>query len=79
MHLIHHSFSLTKGCSNNKVKYEAVITELEVALQIPIAKLTSYDDYELIVEQLHGEYKVNKTGRSLTILEQKTCSCNPRR
>lgn len=38
--LILYSFSLSKGCSNNTTEYEAVITALELVLQIPNANMT---------------------------------------
>lgn len=49
-----YSFSLTKGCSNNTAEYE--ISGLELALQIPNANLTIYNDSELIVKQLCINY-----------------------
>lgn len=46
--LIPYSFSLATGCSNNTTEYEAVITGLELALQIVVTNLTIYGDSELV-------------------------------
>lgn len=42
--VIHFSFALLKGCSNNEAEYEALIAGLLVALQIGIKVLTIYGD-----------------------------------
>lgn len=44
-------------------QYEAVITELELALQIPVTNLTTYGDSELVVKQLREEYGIKKKKR----------------
>lgn len=59
--LIPYSFSLAIGCSNNTAEYEAVITRLELVLQIPVTSLTIYVDSELVVKQLCRKYNVKKT------------------
>lgn len=38
----------------------AVIAGVELALQILVTSLTIYDDFELIVKQLCGDYSVKK-------------------
>lgn len=40
--IITNSFTLSKRCSNNTAKYEAVIIGLELTLQKPITNLTIY-------------------------------------
>lgn len=51
------------------MEYKAVITKLELALQIPIANLTNYSDSELIVKKLSRDYNVKKVELNLTIIE----------
>lgn len=47
---LYYLFSLIKGCSNNMVEYDGVITRFELALQIAISNLTIYGDSKLIVK-----------------------------
>ncbi|KAK3024797.1 hypothetical protein RJ639_044107 [Escallonia herrerae] len=58
--IIPHSFSLTEGCSNNEVEYEAIIAGLELSLEVSIDDLTIYEDSELIIKQLKGDYQIRK-------------------
>lgn len=58
--LIPYYFSHATGCSNKTTEYEAVITGLELALQIPVTGLTIYSDSKLGVKQLREEYNVKK-------------------
>lgn len=56
--IIMHSLTLSKGCSNNKAKYEVLIASLELALKLPIEHLIIYDDFELVVRQMNGLYHI---------------------
>ena len=49
-YVIPHAFSLTKSCSNNVAKYNALL--------IRVKNLKSYGDSKLIVKQVRGEYEV---------------------
>lgn len=57
--LILYSFSLTNECWDNTTEYEAVIIGAELTLQ-SIANLTIFEDSNLILKQLRGEYNVRK-------------------
>lgn len=55
-----HSLTLTKGCSNNEIEYGALITGLELALEIPIEDLIIYGDSKLVIHQMNGLYHIKK-------------------
>jgi ribonuclease HI/ADP-ribose pyrophosphatase YjhB (NUDIX family) len=48
--------------TNNVAEYRALIEGLDAALKLGINSLEVYLDSELIVKQLHGEYKVKNEG-----------------
>src|SRR5436190_13157968 len=52
------AFSLTEPCTNNVAEYNALLIDLQLALQLGVRNLQAYGDSELIVNQLRGEYKV---------------------
>jgi len=47
--LIPYSFSLLEICSNNVAKYEALIIDLEFALEMCVDQLEVFDDSRLII------------------------------
>src|SRR5436190_20841136 len=57
-HVIPRAFSLTEPCTNNVAEYNALLIDLQLALQLGVRNLQAYGDSELIVNQLRGEYKV---------------------
>ncbi|KAI5323354.1 hypothetical protein L3X38_032426 [Prunus dulcis] len=56
--LIPYSFSLLALCSNNVAKYEALIINIEISLEMHIDCLQAYGDSQLVVRQLNGQYVV---------------------
>jgi hypothetical protein len=42
--IIRHSLALTEPCTNNKVKYEALITELELSLELKVKTVHIFGD-----------------------------------
>jgi ribonuclease HI len=58
--IIRHSLTLTKSCTNNKAKYEALITGLELSLELEVKAIRIFGDSRLIINQIIGEYKVLK-------------------
>jgi ribonuclease HI len=59
--IIRHSLTLTKSCMNNKAKYEALITGLELSLELEVKAIRIFGDSQLIINQIIGEYKVLKS------------------
>jgi ribonuclease HI len=53
-----YSFTLTKRCSNNVVEYQALILSLELVVDMKGLHLRVYEDSQLIINQLLGEYDV---------------------
>ncbi|GAA0168365.1 hypothetical protein LIER_23097 [Lithospermum erythrorhizon] len=51
---------LSRECSNNVAKYQALILEFEVAKELDIPQLKVYRDSQLVINQLMGEYDVKK-------------------
>lgn len=47
---------LTFKALNNKVEYEALMTDLRLAKGIGIASLIVYCDYQLVINHFQGEY-----------------------
>lgn len=58
--IILHSLTLIEGRSNNETECEALITGLELALEIPIDDLIVYRDLELVIRQMNGLYNIKK-------------------
>ncbi|XP_075109181.1 uncharacterized protein LOC142180972 [Nicotiana tabacum] len=54
------SFVLGETCSNNAAEYQALIIDLEMALEIKILQLDIYDNSKLIINQLLGSYEEKK-------------------
>src|SRR3954465_13917845 len=57
-HVMPCAFSLTKPCTNNVAEYNALLIGLQLAHQLGVRKLQAYDDSELVINQLRGEYEV---------------------
>ncbi|KAL0446206.1 UNVERIFIED_CONTAM: hypothetical protein Slati_1748500 [Sesamum latifolium] len=55
-----YSFTLTQNCSNNVAEYQALIFELEMAVDIKQLHLKVYGDSQLVVNQLLDLYEVKK-------------------
>ena len=53
------SFNLTFECTNNQVKYEALVIGLEILLELGAKDVQVIGDSQLILQQLTGEYKCN--------------------
>ena len=49
---------MTESCSNNVVKYNALLIGLQLAHEMEVHYLEAYGDSKLIVNQVKGEYKV---------------------
>lgn len=49
-------------CSKNTAEYDAIIIGFELALQVPIANLMIYRDFELVIKQLQWGVYHNKSG-----------------
>ena len=47
-----YSFSLSKLCSNNVAKYQALIIGLQMAIEIVISQLEIFGDSKLIINQI---------------------------
>ncbi|XP_020254169.1 uncharacterized protein LOC109831246 [Asparagus officinalis] len=52
------AFSLMEPCTNNVAEYNALLIGLELATELEINHLEAYDDSQLIVKQMTGEYEV---------------------
>ncbi|KAL0416097.1 UNVERIFIED_CONTAM: hypothetical protein Slati_3441600 [Sesamum latifolium] len=55
-----YSFTLTQNCSNNMAEYQALIFELEMAVDTKQRHLKVYGDSQLVINQLLGLYEVKK-------------------
>lgn len=58
-YMIPHSFSLDKSCSNNIVKYQALIMGMEIDHEAQIRHLEIHGD-KFIVNQMNNQYEVKK-------------------
>jgi ribonuclease HI len=58
--IIMHSLALIQPCTNNEPEYEALITDLELSLELEIKVVRIFGDSQLIINQITGEYKVLK-------------------
>lgn len=54
---IPYSFKFAFMCTNNNAKYEALILDLRIAINLKVDKLMIYDDSLLIVNQVLGIYQ----------------------
>ena len=61
---------------NNEVKYEAMITGLNLAKEIGVQRLTVYNDSQLVINQMQGHYQArdNKMTAYLDIVKKLTTS-----
>ncbi|XP_020263162.1 uncharacterized protein LOC109839144 [Asparagus officinalis] len=57
-HILPRAVSLTEPCSNNVAEYNALLVGLDIAKQLGVKHLEAYDDSQLIVNQMKGEYEV---------------------
>jgi ribonuclease HI len=55
-----HALALMEPCTNNEAEYEALITGLEMAVDLEIKCLHVFGDSQLIINQVTGKYKVLK-------------------
>lgn len=51
------SYKLAFDCSNNEVKYEALITGLKILKKLDVKRIYVYGDSELVIKQVKGEYQ----------------------
>ncbi|XP_027090247.2 uncharacterized protein [Coffea arabica] len=58
--ILPYSFTLTRRCSNNVAEYQALILDLETAIDMKQLHLRVYGDSKLVVNQLLGVYDVKK-------------------
>jgi len=59
-HILPYSFVLSQLCSNNVAEYQALILDLQMALEMGIKDLDVYGDSQLLINQLLKEYEVKK-------------------
>ncbi|KAI5342998.1 hypothetical protein L3X38_010874 [Prunus dulcis] len=59
-HILPYSFSLSELCSNNVAKYQALITGLQMAVEMKISSLEVFGDSMLMINQLLTHCKVGK-------------------
>ncbi|KAL5554323.1 hypothetical protein UlMin_041724 [Ulmus minor] len=52
---------LTFGCSNNEAEYEALISGLNLALEMDAKGLTIKGDSKLVIQQVKGKFAVKET------------------
>ncbi|PKU60022.1 putative mitochondrial protein [Dendrobium catenatum] len=70
------SFSLTEPRTNNEVEYEALLAGLEIAIDVRIQHFQIFGDYQLVINQVLGIYKIGKLElthyhrRALELLKQ---------
>ncbi|KAH0720374.1 hypothetical protein KY285_005176 [Solanum tuberosum] len=58
--ILSYSFTLKQCCSNNVAEYQALILELEMAVDMKQLQLQVFGDSELVINQLLGSYEVKK-------------------
>lgn len=51
------SNKLAFDCSNNEAEYEALIAGLKVLRKLNAKRISVYDDTELVIKQVKGEYQ----------------------
>lgn len=51
------SYKLAFDCSNNEVKYEALIACLKILKKLNAKRISIYGDSELVIKQVKGEYQ----------------------
>ncbi|XP_062112651.1 uncharacterized protein LOC133823818 [Humulus lupulus] len=56
--LIPYSFHILAICTNNVAEYEALVIDLEVALEMKIQSLEVFGDSLLVIKQMSGEFAV---------------------
>ncbi|XP_020253914.1 uncharacterized protein LOC109830975 [Asparagus officinalis] len=57
-HILPQAFSLTELCSNNLAEYNALLIGIDLSKELEIKHLSAYNDSQLIVKQMIGEYEV---------------------
>ena len=58
--LLPYAFTLTENCSDNVAEYQALMTGLEMVIELKITRLKVYGDSKLIINQLIALYEVKK-------------------
>jgi len=56
--VIPRAFSLAESCSNNIAEYNTLLIRMQLAEDIGIKHLETYDDSKLIINQVRGDYEV---------------------
>ena len=59
-HVLPRAFSLTKSCSNNVARYNALLIGLQLAHGTGVRYLEAYGDSKLIINLVKGEYEVRQ-------------------
>jgi len=57
-YVIPRAFSLTESCSNNILEYNTLLIGMQLAEELGVKDLESYDDSKLNINQVHEEYEV---------------------
>ncbi|KAG9458405.1 hypothetical protein H6P81_002913 [Aristolochia fimbriata] len=58
--LLPYSFVLSQICSNNEVKYQALLLGLGISVKMQLPQLHIHGDSALVIKQLTGEFEVKK-------------------
>ena len=59
--MLEYSLKFNFKTTNNQVKYEALVVDLQLAKEIGARSLNIWSDSQLVITQLKGEYEVKKS------------------